>query len=150
MTSKELLASYKDQHSIERNFGFLKEPLIVNALFLKTERRIEAPALILFIALMVWRLMERTMRVSLKETGTKVEGWNKRPTSRSTSFMMTAKFLSVIVSKEAGGRYLPNAFTEVQRHYLALLGLSETVFVDPYAEPNPDMYRRMSVLADTG
>jgi transposase len=62
LTSRELLRAYQDQHSVEKNFGFLKDPVIVNALFLKSPRRIEALGLVLVLALMVWRLMERTMR----------------------------------------------------------------------------------------
>lgn len=31
----EILKIYKEQHGIEKNFGFLKDPLIVNDLFLK-------------------------------------------------------------------------------------------------------------------
>ena len=89
LSSKELLRAYQDQHSVERNFGFLKDPVIVNALFLKSPRRIEALGLILVLALMIWRLMERTMRISLKESNSKVVGWNNRQTSRPTSFMMT-------------------------------------------------------------
>jgi transposase len=76
--SQELLKAYQDQHSVEQNFGFLKDPVIVNALFLKSPRRIAALGLILVLALMIWRLMKRTMRVSLKETESKVEGWNNR------------------------------------------------------------------------
>jgi len=34
-TSCEVLSAYKEQHGIERNFAFLKDPLIVNDLFLK-------------------------------------------------------------------------------------------------------------------
>ena len=101
LSSKELLRAYQDQHSVEQNFGFLKDPVFVNALFLKTPRRIEALGLILVLALMVWRLMERTMRISLKESDSKVVGWNNRKTSRPTSFMMTTKFLSVIVIRTA-------------------------------------------------
>ena len=91
MSSKELLSAYQDQHSVEQNFGFLKDPVFVNALFLKTPRRIEALGLVLVLALMVWRLMERTMRISLKQEESKVVGWNNRKTSRPTSFMMTTK-----------------------------------------------------------
>jgi len=35
---------------------------VVNDLFLKTPSRIDALGMVLIIALMVWRLMERTMR----------------------------------------------------------------------------------------
>jgi len=131
LSSKELLSAYHDQHSVEQNFGFLKDPVIVNALFLKSPRRIEALGLILVLALMVWRLMERTMRVSLKESNSKVDGWNKRQTSRPTSFMMTTKFVSVIVLRTAGRRFLAEPLDPVQERYLNILGLSEAVFTDP-------------------
>jgi transposase len=131
--SKELLSVYQDQHSVERNFGFLKDPVIVNALFLKTPRRIEALGLILVLALMIWRLMERTMRISLKNTESKVIGWNNRKTSRPTSFMMTTKFLSVIVINTDTRRFLAEPLDPIQERYLMILGLSATVFTDPDA-----------------
>jgi hypothetical protein len=34
-SSEDVFAAYKEQHGIERNFGFLKDPLIVNDIFLK-------------------------------------------------------------------------------------------------------------------
>jgi transposase len=133
LSSKELLKAYQDQHSVEQNFGFLKDPVIVNALFLKSPRRIEALGLILVLALMVWRLMERTMRISLKETGSKVNGWNNRQTSRPTSFMMTTKFVSVIVIRTNQGRFLAEPLDPIQQRYLEILGLSAGVFTDPAA-----------------
>jgi transposase len=133
MSSLELLRLYKDQHSIEQNFAFLKDPLIVNALFLKSPKRIEALGLILVLALMVWRLMERTMRMSLRESGSKITGWDRKPTSRPTSFMMTTKFLSIIVLRFGGRRRLGNPLRAVQADYLHILGLSSDVFVNPEA-----------------
>ena len=41
-SSREILKAYKDQHGIERNFGFLKDPVIVNSIFLDKPERIEA------------------------------------------------------------------------------------------------------------
>ena len=40
-TGAELLQPYKEQHGIERNFSFRKNPLIANDLFLKKSKRIE-------------------------------------------------------------------------------------------------------------
>jgi len=133
VSSEELLRAYQDQHSVEQNFGFLKDPVFVNALLLKTPRRIEALGLILVLALMIWRLMERTMRISLKDTGSKVTGWNNRKTTRPTSFMMTTKFLSVIVIHTDTGRFLAEPLDPVQEQFLRILGLSEAVFTDPHA-----------------
>jgi transposase len=130
--SKKLLSIYKDQDTVERNFGFLKDHAIVNALFLKTPARLEALGLILVIALMVWRLMERTMRVSLKESGSTIIGWEKRQTSRPTSFMMRIKFQSVLVLRTDSGRFLGKPLNPGQLAYLKILGLPPEIFTEPY------------------
>lgn len=129
-TAKELLEVYKAQHGIEQNFGFLKDPLIVNDLFLKTPKRIEALGCVLLIALLVWRLMERQMRQELEKQNTTVTGWNNRPTKKPTSFMMTTKFKSVyLVYNETGQRQLARPLNDVQKEYLKLLRLSEDLFL---------------------
>jgi transposase len=133
MSARDLLAAYKDQHYIERNFGFLKDPVIVNSLFLKTPSRIEALGLILVLSLLVWRLMERTMRLSLKERGGTVRGWDKRQTTRPTMLMMTDVFLSVMVVCTTGGRFLAKPLTATQKDYLRILQVSPAVFTDPGA-----------------
>ncbi len=133
MNARDLLAAYKDQHYIERNFGFLKDPVIVNSLFLKTPSRIEALGLILVLSLLVWRLMERTMRASLKERGGTVRGWDKRQTTRPTMLMMTDVFLSVMVVCTTGGRFLAKPLTATQEDYLRILQVSRAVFTDPGA-----------------
>ena len=58
----ELLSLYKSQIGIEKNFSFLKDPAIVNSIFLKKAERIEVLCLILLTSLLIWRLMERSMR----------------------------------------------------------------------------------------
>ena len=150
LSSKELLSAYQDQHSVEQNFGFLKDPVIVNALFLKSPRRIEALGLILVLALMIWRLMEKTMRVSLKESKAKVVGWNNRQTSRPTSFMMTTKFVSVIVIRTADRRFLAEPLDPVQERYLNILGLSAAVFTDPSVKVIPDGGGKIQLPRGTG
>ncbi len=42
----EVLQAYKEQHGVEQNFAFLKDPVIVNSLFLKKPERIEALGLV--------------------------------------------------------------------------------------------------------
>jgi transposase len=127
--SKELLKIYKDQHHIERNFGFLKDPAIVNSLFLKTPARIEALGLVIVLALLTWRLMERTMRIAIESEGSKITGWNKRPTDRPTSFMMSTFFEHVLVIRMGEQRIVVHKFTDSQLGYLRLLGLSPKIFI---------------------
>ena len=96
-SASDILTVYKDQHGTEQNYGFLKDPVIVNSLFLKKPERIEALGLILLLALLLWRLMERTMRTYVDTTSTPLTGWDKKATERPTSFMMVTKFAGVIV-----------------------------------------------------
>ena len=93
----ELLRLYKEQDGIEKNFGFLKDPAIVNAIFLKKPKRVEALGLILLLSLLLWRLIERNLKLHVKKTGKRLPGWKKKPTNSPTAFMMTTKFLSILV-----------------------------------------------------
>jgi transposase len=87
----------RDQHTVGNNLAFLKDPVFVNALFLKTPGRIEALRLVLILALPIWRLMERTMRANLAATKSKFAGWEKRQTSRPTSLMMNTRFIALVL-----------------------------------------------------
>ena len=130
-TAISLLELYKDQGGIEQNFGFLKDPVIVNSIFLKKPSRIEVLGLVLLIALLIWRLMERCMRRYLDETGSEITGWKNKPTKRPTSFMMTTKFLSILVARAGRKRQLVKPLRSVQLEYLQALGVNPKAFVDP-------------------
>ncbi|MBW1720290.1 MAG: IS1634 family transposase [Deltaproteobacteria bacterium] len=124
-TGAELLQAYKEQNGIERNFSFLKDPLIVNDLFLKKPERIEALGAVLLMALMIWNLIEHTLRLHIKESGGTLPGWDNKPTRRPTTFMMSTKFLGIQIVRIAGLYRLAEAPTDTQRQYMAALGLSE-------------------------
>ena len=124
----DVLRAYKEQHGIEQNFGFLKDPLMVNSLFLKKPERIEALGLVLLLALLLWRLMERSLRRYVETTGTTLPGWDKKETTRPTAFMMMTKFTAVTVLKVGPQRQLARALSAVQQQYLAALGVPTTYF----------------------
>jgi transposase len=124
----DVLRAYKEQHGIEQNFGFLKDPLIVNSLFLKKPERIEALGLVCLLALLIWRLMERSLRIHVETTGNALPGWDKKETTRPTAFMMMTKFASVLVLKVGPQRQLAQAFSAVQQQYLAALGVPAACF----------------------
>ena len=126
-----LLELYKDQSGIEQNFGFLKDPVIVNSIFLKKPTRIEVLGLVLLIALLIWRLMERCMRQHLEKTKSEITGWKNRPTKRPTSFMMTTKFLSILVAKSGNRRQLVKPMKPVQLGFLQAMGVKPEVFFNP-------------------
>jgi transposase len=120
-----VLVAYKEQHGIERNFGFLKDPLFVNDTFLKRPDRIEVLGFILLTSLLVWNLMEHVMRQCLKRTDSTVPGWDRKPTQTPTSFMMTTKFKGVLVAELDGEWQFTVPLTSEQRHYVRALGLTE-------------------------
>lgn len=124
----DILRIYKEQHGIEKNFGFLKDPLIVNDLFLKKIERIEALGFILVISLLIWRLCERCLRSYIKEKNITITGWDKKQTKRPTTFMMTTRFCSVHILKKGDVRWLSRKISDVQRQYLDAPGLSEEIF----------------------
>jgi transposase len=129
--AEEVLQAYKDQHGIEQNFAFLKDPLIVNSLFLKKPERIEALGLVLLLALLLWRLMERQMRAHVETTGTPLPGWDKKVTERPTAFMMMTKFAGVLMLKVGLQRQLARPLSAMQQQYLVALKVSPTCFTIP-------------------
>jgi transposase len=127
----EVLRAYQEQHGVEQNFAFLKDPVIVNSLFLKKPARIEALGLVLLLALLLWRLVERALRVHVETTGSPLTGWDKKETQKPTAFMMMTKFAAVIVVKVEAHRQLAQPLSSVQRSYLSALGVPEAYFTAP-------------------
>ena len=126
---QDVLAAYKEQHGIERNFGFLKDPLIVNDIFLKRPDRIEVLGFILLVSLLVWNLMEHVMREYLKRTDSTVPGWDRKPTQKPTTFMMTTKFKGVLVAELNGTWDFTAPLTPERQQYVLALGLTEELLL---------------------
>jgi hypothetical protein len=57
-----VLKGSKDPEGIEQHGSGLKAPLIVNSRLRKKPERIEALGLVCLLALLLWRLMERSLR----------------------------------------------------------------------------------------
>jgi len=129
--SKAILEAYKDQYGIEQDFGFLKDPVIVNSFFLKKPKRIEVLGLILLTSLLIWRLMERSMRQYVAKTGEKLPGWDRKPTDQPTSFMMTTKFMGIMVIKIGNERRLSKPLYSDQEAFLLALGIKPSWLIRP-------------------
>jgi len=128
---KRILQAYKDQNGIEHNFSFLKDPVVINSVFLKKPERIEALGLILVISLLLWRLIELNMRTHLEKQQATIPGWDNKPTERPTTFMMTTKFDNIRIIKIRRKRTLNGRLSQVQEKYLLALGVTSTIFTQP-------------------
>jgi transposase len=81
----ELVQTYTEQHSVERGFAFLKDPLfLASSVFVKKPERIVALSLIMVLCLLVYRLAEHRLREQLAATGQTVPSQVKQPTDRPT------------------------------------------------------------------
>lgn len=127
-SAERILRTYKEQHGIEKNFGFLKDDQIVNALFLKRPERIEALGLILLISLLIWRLIERVMRTELEARQATLPGWDNKPTVRPTAYMVTWKFKGVLLLCVGGQRQLAKPLTDTQIAFLSALQVPSSCF----------------------
>ena len=70
-TEEEILEEYKEQQDVERGFRFLKDPwFMVDSVFLKTPKRIEALMMVMTLCLMVYNFGQYKIRERLKEEHT--------------------------------------------------------------------------------
>jgi transposase len=127
----ELLSLYKSQIGIEKNFSFLKDPAIINSIFLKKAERIEVLVLVFMISLLIWRLMERSMRRHVETNDCTLPGWVRRQTKKPTTFMMTTKFTAVMVIPIGRHRQLAKPLKPFQQEYLTALGVTADAFTVP-------------------
>ena len=85
LPDQELIQTYKEQHSVERGFAFLKDPLfLASSVFVKKPERIVALGLVMVLGLLVYRLAEHRLREQVAATGQTVPNQLSKPTDRPT------------------------------------------------------------------
>lgn len=67
-TDKAMLEEYKEQQDVEKGFRFLKDPwFMVDSVFLKLPRRIEALMMVMTLCLMIYNVGQHGLRQKLQE-----------------------------------------------------------------------------------
>jgi transposase len=126
LSTPELIATYKEQGSVERGFAFLKDPLfLASSVFLKKPERIMALALVMVLCLLVYRLAEHRLRQQLAATGQTVPDQLRRPTARPTLRWIFQCFEGVELLHIGTGRQTETLVLGVQplhEQVLSLLG----------------------------
>lgn len=140
-----MLVVYKEQHRVEQNYGFLKDPAIVNSLLLKKPERLEALGVVLLLSLMVWRLFEKVLRRFVNESNETLMGLDNKQTSRPTTYMVTVLFKQVMIVKLGENRGLASALSEAQQKYLEVLGFDERIFL----QSTPDWFKQRQQREDS-
>jgi transposase len=122
----QVLARYKGQEVVERRYGDFKGPLAVAPLFLHDNRRIHALVHVICLALLVFSLIERAVRLAIapavKLAGL-YAGNPARPTGRLI-FEALAR-LRLVPAHAGAPAYIPRP-RPLQQKLLDLLGIDPT------------------------
>jgi hypothetical protein len=102
-------------------------------MFLKKPEQIDVFGLVLLISLLIWRLIERSMRQYIKNGERDLPGWKRRRTTRPTTFMLMTKFQKVMIVKIGFERRLGKPFKPQQLEYLSALEVNPDAFILPRA-----------------
>jgi len=122
----EVLARYKGQEVVERRYGAFKGPLAVAPIFLKNNRRIEALLSVICLALLIFCLVERQVRLAMAP-GTTMTGFSGRPKARPTGrLIFEALSRLVLVPARATGPPIVPAPPELAGRILELLDVDPT------------------------
>ena len=90
------MREYKAQQPTERGFRFLKDPLFFAAsIFLKNTKRIMALAMLMTLALMVYSLGQRQLRLALQQASATLPDQKGKPITRPTLRWILQCFLAV-------------------------------------------------------
>ena len=81
--------------------------------------------MVLLSALLIWNLIEHTLRQYIENHQETLPGWDNKPTTRPTTFMLSTKFSGLQVAKLGQLQGFTKPLTKAQLLYLKALGISE-------------------------
>lgn len=119
----EVLRRYKGQEVAERRHGNFKGPIAVAPLFLKNNRRIEALISVICLALLIFALIERTVRLALSPAIKLAGLWAGRPAKPTGALIFAALAKLRLVPGSGGGPAEIPKPPPLQARLLELLGV---------------------------
>ena len=85
LSDGEILQDYKGQQGVERGFRFLKDPwFMVDSIFLKSSKRIEALMMVMALSLMIYNVAQFRIREKLRETNSTLPNQLDKPIQNPT------------------------------------------------------------------
>ncbi len=124
LSCDDILIKYKEQQSVERGFGFLKDPLFfADSVFLKSPKRVETMAMLMGLCLLVYSLGQRELRRRLKEAKTGLKNQLGKLTEKPTLRWMFQCFQGIHLLVQSGKKQVVN-LTEERQNILSFFPLS--------------------------
>ena len=123
----EILETYiKDQQGVERSFRFLKDPeYFADAFFLKSPSRIAALLCVMTLALLLFSLVQRRIRIALDQSDRTVRDQKRRKTKKPSLRWVNQEFEGVDVTRIKSltrTRYVFHRIAEFEQTILEVLG----------------------------
>ena len=124
-TTAEVLLRYKGQEVVERRYGDFKGPLAVSPMLLKSNRRIQALITVICLALLVFCLVERAVRLAISPAATMIGLYPERRAMKPTGRLVFAALagMRLIPSTPTSPALIPRP-SEMQLQLLSLLGVN--------------------------
>jgi transposase len=105
----DILREYKAQQSTERGFRFLKDPLFfTSSVFLNTEERVAAVAMVMGLCLLVYSLGQRSLRQALACAKPTIDNQLGKPTAKPTLRWVFQCFMSIHLLTVNGVKHITN------------------------------------------
>ena len=123
----EVLRLYKGQEAVERRYGNFKGPLAVAPMYLKNNRRIAALITVICLALLIFSLIERQVRLAIAPQRTMIGLYPERRPARPTGRTIFAALASMRLIPASRGRppVIPRP-NDIQIELLRLLDVDPT------------------------
>lgn len=122
-----VLTEYKHQHLVERRISNMKGPLKTSPIFLKTRRRIESLLAVISIALLFFSLIERQVRITLKEMPNPISLVYKKPGAINPTgtrlFEIFEKLQLINIESDIGNNFVIANKTKEMEFICKALGL---------------------------
>lgn len=125
----EVLVRYKGQEVVERRYGDFKGPLAVAPMLLKSNRRIQALISVICLALLVFCLVERAVRLAISPAATMIGLYPERRAMKPTGRLVFAALagMRLIPATSTGPALIPRP-SDIQLHLLELLDVDPLAF----------------------
>ena len=126
LSDAEVITAYKSQAQVEGGFRFLKDPLFfVSSLFVKKPNRIEGLLMVMTLALLIYSVAQRRLRVQLAQNHETVPNQIHQPTTSPTLrwvFQLLEGIHRVQVTVQGQVHDLIEGLNDVQINVLRLFG----------------------------
>jgi len=133
-THAEILLACQEQHTtVEPGFRWIKNPAAITPVWLEKPARIAALAMLTVVGLLVYRIIQRQVRLYLHTHDQQLPG-NKGPTATPTAAVVLALFAQVALVQFRLGDQEGEQIYGVQPHHLLIcdaLGLDSSWYAVP-------------------